>query len=81
VLLRPLFLVVLPEAKRFKGVRFRDERNRWIAEMKPPRSKNKVSFGDFKSQTEAARAVDAAFFYYGKTEQHLNLQTLLGFCR
>ena len=61
-----------PEAKRFKGVRFRDERNRWIAEMKPPRSKNKVSFGDFKSQTEAARAVDAAFFYYGKTEQQLN---------
>jgi hypothetical protein len=61
-----------PEAKRFKGIRFRDERNRWIAEMKPPRSKNKVSFGDFKSQTEAARAVDAAFFYYGKTEQHLN---------
>ncbi|KAG0561082.1 hypothetical protein KC19_9G035300 [Ceratodon purpureus] len=58
-----------PQAKRLKGVRFRDKRNRWIAEMKPPKHKNKVSFGDFKSQTEAARAVDAAFYYYGKTKQ------------
>jgi hypothetical protein len=56
----------LPEAKRFNGVRFRPDRNRWVAEMKPPRSKNKVSFGDFKSQTEAARVVDVAFHYYGK---------------
>jgi hypothetical protein len=55
-----------PDAKRFKGVRFRPDRKRWVAEMKPPRSKNKVSFGDFPSQADAARVVDVAFHYYGK---------------
>jgi hypothetical protein len=58
--------------KRFKGVRHRPERKAWVAEMKPPGSRNKVSFGDFRSDTEAARAVDAAFHYYGKTEDVLN---------
>jgi hypothetical protein len=34
--------------------------------MKPPKiSKNKVSFGDFQSQADAARVVDVAFHYYG----------------
>ncbi|KAG0606062.1 hypothetical protein M758_9G110300 [Ceratodon purpureus] len=56
----------LPEVKRFKGVRYRRERRTWVAEMKPPKSRNKFSFGDFKTQTEAARAVDAAFHYFGK---------------
>ncbi|KAG0561827.1 hypothetical protein KC19_9G095300 [Ceratodon purpureus] len=55
-----------PDAKRFKGVRYRPERNRWVAEMKPPKSRNKVSFGDFQCQTEAARVVDVAFHHYGK---------------
>ena len=56
-----------PEAKRFKGVRYRHKRRTWTAEMKPPKNKNKVAFGEFRSQTQAARAVDAAFYYYGKT--------------
>jgi hypothetical protein len=34
--------------------------------MKPPTSKNKISFGDFPSQADAARVVDVAFHYYGK---------------
>jgi hypothetical protein len=55
-----------PDAKRFRGVRFRPDRNRWFAEMKPPRSKNKVCFGAFQSPTDAARVVDVAFHYYGK---------------
>jgi hypothetical protein len=55
-----------PDAKRFKGVRFRPDRNRWFAEMKPPRCKNKVCFGAFQSPTDAARMVDVAFHYYGK---------------
>ena len=55
-----------PEAKRFKGVRFRPERRKWIAEMKPPKSRNKVSLGDFRSQIEAARVVDVAFYHFGK---------------
>ncbi|KAG0561797.1 hypothetical protein KC19_9G092700 [Ceratodon purpureus] len=54
------------DAKRFKGVRYRPERSRWVAEMKPPKSRNKVSFGDFQCQTEAARVVDVAFHHYGK---------------
>ncbi|KAG0606044.1 hypothetical protein M758_9G108900 [Ceratodon purpureus] len=55
--------------KRSKGVRYRPERRAWVAEMKPPGSRNKASFGDFKSETEAARAVDAAFYYYGKLDK------------
>lgn len=34
--------------------------------MKPPKCKNKVSFGEFQSQTEAARVVDVAFHHYDK---------------
>lgn len=56
-----------PQAK-YKGVRFRADRKSWVAEMKPFKYKNKVSFGDFKSAMEAARAVDAAFFYYDKNK-------------
>lgn len=55
-----------PEAKRFKGVRYRHDRRTWAAEMKPPKYKDKVSFGEFKSQAQAARAIDAAYHYYGK---------------
>lgn len=54
--------------RRYKGVRFRPGRKSWVAEMKPFKYKNKVSFGDFKSAMEAARAVDAAFFYYDKNK-------------
>lgn len=36
--------------------------------MKPFKYKNKVSFGDFKSAMEAARAVDVAFYYYDKNK-------------
>jgi len=36
--------------------------------MKPFKFKYKVSFGDFKSAMEAARAVDAAFYYYDKNK-------------
>lgn len=56
----------LPERKRFKGVRCRHDRRTWVAEMKPYKGKSKVQFGEFKSQTQAARAVDAAFHHYGK---------------
>ncbi|KAG0562788.1 hypothetical protein KC19_9G171100 [Ceratodon purpureus] len=61
----------LPEAKRFKGVRYRPDRRTWVAEMRPPKSKNKVSFGDFKCQIQAARAVDAAYHYFHKIH-HIN---------
>lgn len=56
----------LSEEKQFKGVRYRPDRKKWVAEMKPPKHGNKVSFGEFKSQEQAARVVDAAFYYYQK---------------
>lgn len=56
-----------PEAKRFRGVRYRPNRRTWVAEIKPPEARNKVSLGDFKSQLQAAHAADVAFHYYGKT--------------
>lgn len=55
-----------PAENRFNGVRYRPNRRTWVAEMKPPKSRNKVSFGDFKSAEDAARVVDAAFFHYNK---------------
>lgn len=55
------------------GVRCRPNRRTWVAEMKSPIRKNKVSLGDFKSQVQAARAVDVAFHYYKKTDL-LNLE-------
>lgn len=54
--------------RKYKGVRFRADRKSWVAEMKPFKYKNKVSFGDFKSAMEAARAVDVAFYYYDKNK-------------
>lgn len=66
-----------PEKKKFKGVRFRSNRRTWVAEMKPPKNKNKVSFGDFYSQTEAARAVDAAFHHFGKPLNFVDTPQLL----
>lgn len=51
---------------RFNGVRYRSNRRTWVAEMKPPGSRNKVSFGDFKTAAQAARVVDAAFHHYDK---------------
>ena len=61
------------EAKILLGVRCRPNRRTWVAETKPLRRKNKVSLGDFKSQVQAARAVDVAFHYYKKTDL-LNLE-------
>lgn len=58
----------LPEVKRFNGVRYRADRKGWVAEMRPSKAKNKVDFGDFKYQVEAAHAVDAAFYFYGRPE-------------
>lgn len=36
--------------------------------MKPRRKTNKVSLGEFKSKIDAARAVDAAFYYFNKKD-------------
>jgi len=36
--------------------------------MKPPKHKTKQDFGNFKSEAEAARAVDAVFHHYGRPD-------------
>lgn len=59
---------LIPEAKRFRGVRYRPDRRTWVAEMRPYKGKGKVQFGEFKSQEHAAAAVDAAFHHYGKPQ-------------
>lgn len=61
-----------PGKRDFSGVRRREERQRWVAEMRPyaGSKKSKVQFGEYKDLFQAARAVDAAFYYYDK---HNNL--------
>lgn len=68
-----------PEAKRFRGVRYRPERKKWVAEMRLPKGlkKNKVSFGDYESEVQAARAVDVAFHHYGKEVNFRNTAEIL----
>ncbi|KAG0561078.1 hypothetical protein KC19_9G035100 [Ceratodon purpureus] len=53
---------------KFKGVRHRHRsgRSSWIAEIR--QGQNKVWIGEFGSEVGAARAVDAAHYYYGKTK-------------
>lgn len=51
---------------RYNGVRHRPDRSTWVAEMKPPKHRNKQDFGNFSSEAQAARAVDAAFHHYGR---------------
>jgi hypothetical protein len=58
----------IPEAKKFRGVRYRPDRRTWVAEMRPYKGKGKVQFGEFKSQEHAAAAVDAAFHHYSKPQ-------------
>jgi hypothetical protein len=53
-------------AKKFKGTKHRSNQKRWIAEMTPPGRGNKVHFGTFKTEYEAARVVDVAFHHYSK---------------
>lgn len=53
----------------YKGVRYRQDRGTWMAETRLPaeeKMKNKVPFGEYKSDYKAARAVDAALYHYHK---------------
>jgi hypothetical protein len=48
--------------RRFKGIR--QKQNKWIAEIRPSCSENKVRLGTYATEEEAALAFDAGIFYY-----------------
>ncbi|XP_024400289.1 uncharacterized protein [Physcomitrium patens] len=56
---------------QFKGVRYRKEQNRWVAEIRPPRSSKTWWLGTYSTPTEAAYAYDVAIKYFG-SETSLN---------
>lgn len=52
-------------AKKQKGVRFRQDRGKWVAEYNPPGKKNnKISLGEYDNEVEALRAADAGMYCY-----------------
>ncbi|KAG0610060.1 hypothetical protein M758_7G035900 [Ceratodon purpureus] len=60
-------------AKKQKGVRFRSDRSKWVAEYNPPGKKNnKISLGEYDTLAEAARAADAGMFCYGSKTSGYN---------
>jgi hypothetical protein len=59
--------------KKQKGVRFRTDRCKWVAEFNPPGKKNnKISLGEYDTIAEAARAADAGMFCYGSKSSGYN---------
>ncbi|PON84624.1 AP2/ERF domain containing protein [Trema orientale] len=46
---------------RYKGVRMR-KWGRWVAEVRQPKSRNRIWLGSYQTPEEAARAYDAAVF-------------------
>nr|PNR57109.1 hypothetical protein PHYPA_004102 [Physcomitrium patens] len=60
-------------AKKQKGVRYRSDRRKWVAEYNPPGKKNnKISLGEYDGLNEAARAADAGMFCYGSKQASYN---------
>lgn len=59
--------------KKQKGVRYRHDRGKWVAEFNPPGKKNnKISLGEYDNPFEAARAADAGMFCYGSKRGSYN---------
>lgn len=55
----------------YKGVRYRSEQNKWVAEIRPPRSNKTWWLGTYCTPVEAAYAYDVAITYFG-SETSLN---------
>ncbi|KAG0627342.1 hypothetical protein M758_2G193100 [Ceratodon purpureus] len=55
----------------YKGVRYRSEQNKWVAEIRPPRSSKTWWLGTYSTPIEAAYAYDVAITYFG-SETSLN---------
>lgn len=59
--------------KKQRGVRFRPDRSKWVAEFNPSGKKNnKISLGEYDTLAEAARAADAGMFCYGSRTSAYN---------
>lgn len=60
-------------AKKQKGVRYRIDRNKWVAEYNPPGKKNnKISLGEYDNEDEAGRAADAGMYCYSSKKASYN---------
>lgn len=55
----------------YKGVRYRKEQNKWVAEIRPPRATKTWWLGTYSTPEEAAYAYDVAITYFG-SESSLN---------
>jgi hypothetical protein len=55
----------------YKGVRYRSEQNKWVAEIRPPKSSKTWWLGTYSTAIEAAYAYDVAITYFG-SETSLN---------
>lgn len=55
----------------YKGVRYRSEQNKWVAEIRPPKSSKTWWLGTYSTPIEAAYAYDVAITYFG-SETSLN---------
>lgn len=49
----------------YKGVRYRKEQHKWVAEIRPPKSDKTWWLGTYSSPEEAAYAYDVAICYFG----------------
>lgn len=56
---------------QYKGVRYRKEQNKWVAEIRPPRASKTWWLGTYSTPEEAAYAYDVAITYFG-SESSLN---------
>jgi hypothetical protein len=62
---------------KYKGLRRRPARNHakpWMAEVRNPKTKNKIFIGDFSTRQAAALAADVGAVYYGTGKEVLNFQ-------
>lgn len=55
----------------YKGVRYRSEQNKWVAEIRPPKSSRTWWLGTYSTPIEAAYAYDVAITYF-RSETSLN---------
>ena len=57
----------------YKGVRYRKEQNKWVAEIRPPKASRTWWLGTYSTPMEAAYAYDVAIIYFS-SETALNFE-------
>lgn len=61
------------DGSSYKGVRYRKEQHKWVAEIRPPRAIKTWWLGTYSTPEEAAYAYDVAIKYFG-SESSLNFE-------